>query len=68
MKNLNEQAACFVVPIGRHSTTNGVALAGGRLDDEGAIDDFVARTLELANNAERLEAWTREIVRRNTAT
>jgi len=46
-----------VVPIGRHSIQHGLGLAGSDLDDDGAVEAFVAAVVELTAAQQRLERW-----------
>lgn len=65
MVALNEQARTCVIPIGRHSLMNGVFMRVGAAPKTAEIEGFVIELQGIFHGADRLMAWSQEVVRRN---
>lgn len=64
---LNARAGVCVIPIGRHSLMNGIAIKLRDVDSDIELERLTARIRKMSANIDRLHDWKREIVRRNCA-
>ncbi|MGQ0804768.1 MAG: hypothetical protein ACT4PI_13015 [Actinomycetota bacterium] len=67
VRELNETAGTCVIPIGRHSLMNGVALRADRAAEPGAIEHFAIAVQSLTRSQTWTADWVREVVRQNLA-
>lgn len=59
---LFDRAGSPLIPLGRHSVTNGIGLTGAAANDPDQLAAFVAATKGLAARIDRLKAWQRLVV------
>ena len=65
VRDLNDRVGECVIPIGRHSMMNGVALPGDQARDEDEVAAFVDKLQGFFETTTRLSDWAAEIIRRN---
>jgi len=64
-QDFNNQVGRCVIPIGRHSMMNGLALSGTKARDDGLVQQFASNTVTLVERMNWTDAWARRVITRN---
>jgi hypothetical protein len=60
---LDQSVALALIPLGRHSVMNSIALPGAQATDRAAVERFTSRLLDFFARDERLSEWRTERAR-----